>query len=99
MRRKTYQADELRAGHTVFIVTGTVISHSQAPRYGVAEHVVASKNEPQPQPGEVHPYRMHPKIARYAATVTHLWRTRRAALREAARCQVAADRYFSSRGA
>lgn len=99
MRRKTYQADELRAGRTVFIVTGTIIDHARAPRYEVAEYLVASKGEPQPQPGETHPYRMHPKIARYACTVTDLWRTRRAALREAARRQVVVDRHFSRRSA
>lgn len=99
MRRKTYQADELRAGRTVFIVTSTIIDHARAPRYEVAEYLVASKHEPQPQPGEVHPYRMHPKIARYASTVTDLWRTRRAALREAARRQAAQARQISRRSA
>ena len=99
MRRKTYQADELRAGQTVFIVTSTIIDHARAPRYDVAEYLVASMSEPQPQPGEIHPYRMHPKVARYACRVTDLWRTRRAALREAARRQAAEARYFSSRSA
>lgn len=99
MRRKTYQASELRAGRTVFIVTSTTGSNSRPPRYEVAEYLVASKHEPQPQPGEIHPYRMHPKVAGYAATVTDLWRTRRGALREAARRQVHADAYFSRRSA
>lgn len=99
MRRKTYQADELRAGRTVFIVTSTILDHARAPRYEVAEYLVASMSEPQPQPGEAHPYRMHPKVARYASTVTDLWRTRRAALREAARRQAAADDHFSRRSA
>lgn len=99
MRRKTYQASELRAGRTVFIVTGILMQHDHPPRYEVAEYLVASKSEPQPQPGELHPYRMHPKVAGYAATVTDLWRTRRAALREAARRQVVVDRHFSRRSA
>lgn len=100
MRRKTYQADELRAGKTVFIVTSTTIDHGYAPpRYDVAEYLVGSKGEPQPQPGEIHPYRMHPKVASYAATVTDLWRTRRAALREAARRQAQANAHISRRSA
>lgn len=99
MRRKTYQASELRAGQTVFIVTSTIIDHARAPRYEVAEYLVASKHEPQPQPGEAHPYRMHPKVAQYACTVTDLWRTRRAALREAARRQAALGDHFSRRSA
>lgn len=99
MRRKTYQADELRAGRTVFIVTSTIIDHAKPPRYEAAEYLVASKHEPQPQPGEAHPYRMHPKIAQYACTVTDLWRTRRAALREASRRQAVADDHFSRRSA
>lgn len=99
MRRKTYQADELRAGRTIFIVTGMIESHNRPPRYDVAEYLVASKHEPQPQPGEAHPYRMHPKVAQYACTVTGLWRTRRAALREAARRQAVADDHFSRRSA
>ena len=99
MRRKTYHASELRAGRTVFIVTSTTSDHAGPPRYDVAEYLVASKGEPQPQPGEAHPYRMHPKVAEYAATVTDLWRTRRAALREAARRQADADRQISRRSA
>lgn len=99
MRRKTYQASELRAGKTVFIVTSTVVEHARPARYDVAEYLVASKHEPQPQPGEAHPYRMHPKVARYACIVTDVWRTRRAAQREAARRQAAADRHFSRRSA
>ena len=99
MRRKTYHASELRAGRTVFIVTSTAIDHAGPPRYDVAEYLVASRGEPQPQPGEAHPYRMHPKVARYACSVTDLWRTRRAALREAARRQASADRHFSRRSA
>ncbi|MGY8832175.1 MAG: hypothetical protein ACKVIS_22075 [Pseudomonadales bacterium] len=99
MRRKTYQASELRAGKTVFIVTSTVVEHARPARYDVAEYLVASKQEPQPQPGEAHPYRMHPKVAQYACTVTDLWRTRRAALREAARRQAQANAYISRRSA
>jgi hypothetical protein len=97
--RNTYHASELRAGRTIFVVTSTIVDHVRPPRYGVAEYLVASKREPQPQPGEAHPYRMHPKVAWYACTVTDAWRSRRAALREAARRQAAADRYFSSRSA
>lgn len=99
MRRKTYHASELRAGRTVFIVTSTTIDHAGPPRYDVAEYLVASMGEPQPQPGEAHPYRMHPKVASYAATVTDLWRTRRAALREAARRQAQANAHISRRSA
>lgn len=99
MRRQTYRADELRAGRTVFIVTSTLTDHASPPVYGVAEYLVAGKREPQPQPGEAHPYRMHPKVAQYACTVTDLWRTRRAALREAARRQAAAGDHFSRRSA
>lgn len=99
MRRKTYRADELRAGRTVFIVTSQLIDHVSPPEYSVAEYLVASKHEPQPQPGEAHPYRMHPKVARYASTVTDLWRTRKAALREAARRQTAQARQISRRSA
>ena len=99
MRRKTYHASELRAGRTVFIVTSTTIDHAGPQRYDVAEYLVASRGEPQPKPGEAHPYRMHPKVARYACSVTDLWRTRRAALREAARRQSVADDHFSRRSA
>lgn len=99
MRRKTYRASELRAGRTVFIVTKTTLDHFGACRYQVAEYLIASKSEPQPQPGEPHPYRMHPKVARYAATVTDLWRSRRAALREAARRQADAEAQISRRSA
>ena len=99
MRCKTYRADELRAGHTLYIVTSTLTDHASPPVYGVAEYQVAGKREPQPQPGEAHPYRMHPKVARYACTVTDVWRTRKAALREAARRQAAEARHFASRSA
>ena len=99
MRRKTRYPGEIRAGHTLYIVTSTLTDHASAPVYGVAEYLVAGKREPQPQPGEAHPYRMHPKVARYACTVTDVWRTRRAALREAARRQAAEARHFSRRSA
>ncbi|WP_447593558.1 hypothetical protein [Aquipseudomonas campi] len=99
MRRKTYRADELRAGRTVFIVTSISLDHAGTRRYQVAEYLIASNREPQPQPGEAHPYRMHPKVAKYAAGVTDLWRTRRAALREAARRQAAEQTHFSRRSA
>ncbi|MEH6501581.1 hypothetical protein [Halopseudomonas aestusnigri] len=82
-KRRTYRPEEIRAGTTLFIVTrvpGQMVNH-----YGVAEYLVASKREPQPEPGTAHPYRMHPLIAGYAASQTDLWRTRRAA-------QVEADR-------
>ena len=55
--------------------------------YGVSVYLVGSKREPQPEPGTVHPYRMHPLIAGYAATQTDLWRTHRAAQAEADRRQ------------
>lgn len=99
MRRKTYKASELRAGRTIFIVTRIALDHAGACRYQVAEYLIASKREPQPEPGQAHPYRMHPKIAQYAATVTDLWRTRRAALREAARRQAALEAHISRRSA
>lgn len=99
MRRKTYRADELRAGRTVFIVTRILLDHAGACRHEVAEYLIASTREPQPQPGQAHPYRMHPDVARYACTVTDLWRTRRAALREAARRQADTDRQISRRSA
>lgn len=99
MRRKTCHADELRAGRTVFIVTRVALDHAGLRQYQVSEYLIASTREPQPQPGEVHPYRMHPKIARYACTVTDLWRTRRAALREAARRQAAESTHISRRSA
>ena len=99
MRRQTRDPGEIRAGYTLYIVTSTLTDHASAPVYGVAEYLVASKHEPQPQPGEAHPYRMHPKVARYACTVTDVWRTRRAALREAARRQADADRQISRRSA
>ena len=82
-KRKTYRPEEIRAGNTLFIVTrapGQMVNH-----YDVAEFLVASKREPQPEPGTVHPYRMHPLIAGYASTQTDLWRTRRAAQAEANR--------------
>lgn len=90
-QRKTYQPHELRAGRTVFVVTSTLMDHHKPTVYGVAEYLIASKREPQPQPGEAHPYRMHPKVAHYAAGVTDLWRTRRAALAEASRRQRASQ--------
>lgn len=101
MRRKTRDPGEIRAGHTLYIVTSMRTDHASPPVYGVAEYLVAGKREPQPQPqpGEAHPYRMHPKVARYACTVTDVWRTRKAALREAARRQAAEARHFSSRSA
>lgn len=99
MRRKTYRADELRAGRTVFIVTSTLVDHGRPPQFDVAEYLVASWNEPQPQPGEAHPYRMHPRVARYACAVTDVWRTRKAALREAARRQAEQARQISRRSA
>lgn len=99
MRRKTYRADELRAGRTVFIVTYILLDHAGACRYGVAEYLITSRREPQPEPNVVHPYRMHPDVARYACSVTDCWRTRRAALREAARRQADADRQISRRSA
>lgn len=98
-KRKTYRPDELRAGRSVFIVTRIALDHAGSCRYEVAEYLIASKHEPQPQPGEAHPYRMHPKVAEYAATVTDLWRTRRAALREAARRQAALQAHISRRSA
>ncbi|WJN61347.1 hypothetical protein [Pseudomonas sp. SO81] len=97
-KRKTYRPDELRAGRTVFIVTRVWLDHT-ACKHEVAEYLIAGKHEPQPQPNEVHPYRTHPKVAQYAATVTDLWRTRRAALREAARRQAALQAHISRRSA
>lgn len=82
-KRKTYRPEEIRAGNTLFIVTrvpGQMVNH-----YGVAEYLVASWREPQPEPGTAHPYRMHPLIAWYAASHTDLWKTRRAAQAEADR--------------
>lgn len=100
MRRKIYKVDELRAGATLFIVTRTMTDHATGQgRYGVAEHLVASKHEPQPEPNQAHPYRMHPLMAAWACGQTDLWRTRRAALREAARRQAREDAHFSRRSA
>ena len=99
MRRKTRRPGEIRAGHTLYIVTSTLTDHASPPTYGVAEYLGAGKREPQPQPGETHPYRMHPQVARYACTVTDVWRTRKAALREAARRQAAEASHFASRSA
>lgn len=82
-KRKTYRPAELKAGKTVFIVTrvpGHLANH-----YGVAEYLIAGKREPQPDPTMCHPYRMHPEIARYAETMTDLWKSRRAAQSEADR--------------
>ena len=84
-RRKTYRPSELRAGKTIHVVT--LMHAAQGQEYGVASYLIASKREPQPQPGEVHPYRMHPLVAQYAGTRTDLWKTRRAAQAEANRRQ------------
>ena len=87
-KRTTYRPSELRAGKTIWIVT---VVHAPMGRvYDVAQHLIAGKREPQPEPGMVHPYRMHPEMARYAESVTLLFRTRRAALKEAHRRQRAA---------
>lgn len=95
--RRTYLAHELRAGHTVFIVTRAFVDHATGEgRYEVAEHLVASKGEPQPEPGQL-PFRMHPDMARWAASKTDLWHTRRDAKREAARRQALEDAHFAAK--
>lgn len=95
--RRTYLAHELRAGHTVFIVTRAFVDHATGEgRYQVAEYLVASMHEPQPEPGN-HPYRMHPNMARWAASQTDLWRSRRNAKLEAARRQALEDAYFAAK--
>lgn len=88
-QRKTYQPHELRAGRTVFIVNKT--RSVGCTEFFVAQHLIASKREPQPDPNQAPPYRMHPKMALYAAGVTDLWRTRRAAQAEASRRQRASQ--------
>ena len=63
--RRTYLAHELRAGHTVFIVTRAFVDHATGEgRYEVAEHLVASKGEPQPEPGQLPPADPKPCLAR-----------------------------------
>lgn len=89
-KRKTYRPGEVKAGHTLFIV-GAHFDRQHRRQYGVMEYLVASKREPQPEPGIVHPYRMHPDIAQYAGTCTDLWMTRRAAQAEADRRQALED--------
>lgn len=89
-KRKTYQAHELRAGRTLFIVTSAWMGKGGY-QFGVSPYLVAGKREPQPDPGKAHPYRMHPKVAKHAATVTDIWRTHRAAQAEANRRQRAAQ--------
>ena len=89
-KRKTYRPGEVKAGHTLFIV-GAHFDRQQRRQYGVMEYLVASKREPQPEPGTVHPYRMHPGMAEHALTVTDLWKTRKAARAEAERRQALED--------
>ena len=95
--RRTYLARELRAGHTVFIVTRAFMDHAtREGRYQVAEFLVARMHERPPEPGN-HPYRRHPSMARWAASQTDLWRSRRDAKREAARRQALEDAYFAAK--
>jgi len=84
-KRKTYRSSELKAGKTVHIVTREI--GPMASTYGVASYLIGSKSEPQPQPGELHPYRMHPLVARFAESRTDAWKTRKAAKAEADRRQ------------
>ena len=91
---QTYKPHEIKAGRTLFIVTRQLDQVSPTrlkATYAVAQYLVASKREPQPEPGTAHPYRMHPEVARYAADVTDAWKTRRAAQREADRRQALED--------
>ena len=97
-KRQVYLPHELRSGRTVFIVTADYCI-GQGPSYGVAEYLITSAREPQPEPGTRHPYRMHPKIAAYAHDVTDLFRTRRGATREAARRQACDARQIAQRNA
>lgn len=39
MRRKTYHASELRAGHTLYIVTSTLTDRASPPIYGMPTHI------------------------------------------------------------
>ena len=89
-KRKTYRPGEVKAGHTLFIV-GAHFDRQHRRQYGVMEYLVASKREPQPEYGEPHPYRMHPLMAKHAAGVTDLWKTRKAAWAEANRRQALED--------
>lgn len=87
---QTYKPHEIKAGHTLFIVTRQLDQISPTrlkATYAVAQYLVASKSEPQYDPSEPHPYRMHPEVAKYAAGVTDAWKTRKAAQREADRRQ------------
>lgn len=90
-RRKTYRPAEIKAGHTLFIVVRIRPLGVVTAKYGVDEYLVASKREPQPEYGVPHPYRMHPLMAKHAADVTDLWKTRKAAWAEANRRQALED--------
>lgn len=85
-KRKIYLPHELRAGRTMYIVTSRRDGLGRT-HYQVAAHLIASKREPQPESTGRHPYRMHPAMARWAETRTDLWKTHRAAQREADRRQ------------
>lgn len=104
-KRKTYRPGEVKAGHTLFIVVAH-FDRQQRRQYGVIEHLVASKRvaeyleaeylvdsefELPPEYVVQHPYRMHPLMANYAADMTDLWKTRKAARAEAERRQAMED--------
>ncbi|HEJ3062512.1 TPA: hypothetical protein SL272_000844 [Pseudomonas aeruginosa] len=95
-KRKTYLPHELRAGRTIFIVTSRRDGLGRI-HYGIAMHLIAGKRELQPESMGRHPYRMHPAMARWAESRTDLWKTRRAAQREADRRQAHEVAIFQGR--
>lgn len=81
MKRKTYRASELVAGKTIFIALMDWRCRFEKPL--VCEHLIGSERDPLPAPGEITPFRVPPSYARLHFGEVGLFKTRRAALRDA----------------
>lgn len=85
MKRRTLKPDELKSGRTFYTVMR--FASEVGLRYGVTQHIVTSKRQPLPKPGDMVGYRVAPEVAHFIEHHTDAWRTRRDATREAKRRQ------------
>jgi hypothetical protein len=81
MARKTYRASELVAGKTIFVSIVDIRTGEAIP--SVFEHLVGSENDLLPDEGSILPFRLPPWFVRFRAPSVNLFKTRRAALRDA----------------
>ncbi|NMY49135.1 hypothetical protein [Pseudomonas sp. WS 5027] len=79
MKRKTYQASELRAGQTIFV--GRINFVPWPPEPIVAAYLVTSHRGHMPAVGEMFPYQLRPELVAHIGQFCPLFRKRRDAQR------------------